>query len=121
MYALDTNILIYYAAGDPDILAFLRANENAVFYLPSIVIAEFLSYPLMTPAAAEKFHDFVRQTIVINLDYSIAVRAAAIRREVKLPLADALIAASSIAAHASLITRNVRDFKKVNGLNVLSL
>ncbi len=121
MYALDTNILIYYVAGDADVLAFFRANENAVFYLPCIVIAEFLSYPLMAPDIAEKFHDFVRQTIVINLDYAVAVRAAAIRRKTKLSLADAVIAASSIATHASLLTRNVRDFKKVNGLSIFSL
>lgn len=121
MFTIDTNILIYYAAGDADILSFFRANQNAVFYLPSIVTAEFLSYPLMTPAVAEKFHNFARQTIIVNLDYPIAAHAATIRRETKLPIADAVIAASSIATNTSLLTRNIRDFKKVNDLNIFPL
>lgn len=121
MFTIDTNILIYYAAGDADILTFFHANQNAVFYLPSIVVAEFLSYPLMTPTVTERFHDFAQQTIIVNLDYPIATRAAMIRRETKLTLADAVIAASSIAVHSSLLTRNVRDFKKVNGLTIFPL
>lgn len=120
MFTIDTNILIYYAAGDPDILAFFRTNQNAVFYLPSIAVAEFLSYPLMTPDVAERFRDFSRQTILVNLDYTIAEHAATIRRDVKIPLADAVIAASSMITQSSLLTRNVRDFRKVKGLTVVS-
>ncbi|MFY9462650.1 MAG: PIN domain-containing protein [Candidatus Sungiibacteriota bacterium] len=121
MFTIDTNILIYYAAGDIDILTFFRANQHAVFYLPSIVIAEFLAYPLMTPAVAEKFHNFTRQIIIVNLDYPIARYTAIIRREAKLPLADAAIAASSIITHSTLLTRNIRDFKKVSGLTIFPL
>ena len=120
MFTIDTNVLIYYAAGDADTVEFFRDNQNAVFYLPSIVVAEFLSYPLMTFGVAERFRDFSRQTILVNLDYAIAERAAIIRRETKLPLADAVIASSSIITQSSLLTRNIRDFRKVKGLTIVS-
>ncbi|MEK7541585.1 MAG: PIN domain-containing protein [Patescibacteria group bacterium] len=120
MFTIDTNILIYYAAGDADILDFFRNNQKAVFYLPSIVVAEFLSYPLMTPDVAEKFRDFSRSVILVNLDYAIAKAAAAVRREIKIPLADAVIAASSIITQSSLLTRNIRDFRKIKGIAIVS-
>jgi len=47
MFTFDTNILIYYADGDEKISAFLEKHENEIFYLPTIVVAEFLSYPLL--------------------------------------------------------------------------
>jgi predicted nucleic acid-binding protein len=46
MFTLDTNIVIYYAAGKKEVIDFMEKNKNSIFYLPSIVIAEFLSYPL---------------------------------------------------------------------------
>ncbi|MEK7099402.1 MAG: type II toxin-antitoxin system VapC family toxin [Patescibacteria group bacterium] len=121
MFTFDTNILIYLAAGDPKVLNFWTEHRSEIFYVPSIVIAEFLSYPLITSAAAEKFHDFIRQTIIVNLDYPIAAQAALIRRETKLSLADAAVAASSMMTHSSLLTRNIRDFKKVPYLDIIPL
>mgnify|MGYP001604471518 CR=1 FL=1 len=120
MFTLDTNVIIYFAAGDPEISNFLAEHRSQVFYVPSIVVAEFLSYPLMTSAAAERLHDFIRQTILINLDYTVAVAAAKIRRTHRLPLADAVIAASAITTNSSLVTRNVHDFQKVKGLTIVS-
>lgn len=120
MFTLDTNVLIYFAAGDVGISDFLAEHRSQIFYVPSIVVAEFLSYPLMTPDAAGRFQDFIRQTILINLDYAIAAAAAGIRRTHRLALADAVIAASALTTKSSLITRNVRDFRKIKGLTIIS-
>ena len=120
MFTLDTNILIYYAAGDHEIVNFLNQHRYEIFYIPSIVVAEFLSYPLITPEVITRFRDFTRQTIIVNLDYTIAERAAEIRRMGKLTLADAVIAASALVTNSSLITRNIRDFQKVKNLTIIS-
>ena len=119
MFTLDTNILIYHAAGDRKIADFLNKHRYEIFYVPSIVVAEFLSYPLITPEVITRFQDFIRQTIVVNLDYMIAEHAAEIRRANKLALADSVIAASALTTNSSLVTRNVRDFKKVKNLKVI--
>lgn len=121
MFTLDTNILIYYAAGDNKIAYFLDTQKYQTFYLPSIVVVEFLSYPLITPEAIIKFKRFAQQTTLLNLDFAIAERAADIRRNQKVNLADSVIAASALLTNSELITRNTRDFQKIKNLHVVSL
>jgi predicted nucleic acid-binding protein len=121
MFTLDTNILIYYAAGKKEIVGFMEKNKNAIFYLPSIVIAEFLSYPLIDEETLVKFRAFVYQTIVINLDIRIAELAAGLRRKYNLKLADAIVAATAILTNSKLVTRNIHDFKKVKELEIFKV
>ena len=121
MFALDTNTLIYYAAGQSATEAFFEEHQNSIFYLPSIVVAEFLSYPLITDSSATAFKRFARQTIVVNLDFAIAELAANLRRRYKVKLMDAVVAATALTAQATLVTNNTRDFKKISGLNLLHL
>mgnify|MGYP001614011448 CR=1 FL=1 len=121
MFAVDTNILIYYAAADSKVIEFFDAHKYDLFYLPSIVVVEFLSYPLVTPYTIEKFKQFAYQMLLVNLDFPVAELAASLRRDQKLALADAVIAASALFTNSTLITRNERDFKKVQGLKLIIL
>jgi len=63
MYVLDTNILVYHAAGEEAVATFFNEHQNDIFYMPSVVAAEFLSYPLITESAVHAFKSFVSQTI----------------------------------------------------------
>lgn len=121
MFTLDTNIVIYYAAGDTKVVSFMEENRNEIFYLPSIVIVEFLSHPLIDGETINKFRLFVYQTNVINLDIRIAELSAELRRWYKLKLADAVVAATAIITNSSLVTRNVYDFRKVKELKLLKI
>ena len=96
MYVLDTNVLIYHAAGDTTVAAFFDEHRYDIFYVPSIVVAEFLSYPLITALAVHAFRSFVSQTIVVNLDFLIAEQAATVRRAHKVKLIDAIVAATAL-------------------------
>lgn len=120
MFTLDTNILVYYAAGDPRVGEFLEAHRDRTFFVPSIVVVELLSYKLMDEETAAKFKNFLAQTNLVSLDLFIAEQAAELKRKVGLKLADAVIASSALATNSVLVTRNVRDFKKVKGLAILS-
>ncbi len=121
MFTLDTNAVIYYAAGDKNISALLLKHKEAIFYLPSIVVAEFLSYPLIDEHSATLFRLFTQQTIVVNLDLQISELAAELRRAYNLKLADAIIAATAVSTNSTLLTRNIRDFKKVPRLTFLKI
>lgn len=57
----------------------------------------------------------------IEVDRSIAERAGRIRREVGLPMADALIAATAVERRLAVATRNTRHFQSVRGLRMRSL
>lgn len=121
MFTLDTNIVIYYAAGDKAVASFLSANQSGLFYLPSIVVTEFLSYPLIDAHTKTLFRLFAEQTTIINLDYRVAELSAEIRKNYNLKLADAVIAATALITNSALLTRNIRDFKKVKELKVLKI
>ena len=120
MFTLDTNILIYYAEGDQRVASFMSENRDKTFYLPTIVAAEFLSHPSITPDDAKLFKLFLTQTMPIGLDISVAERAAEIRRTYHLKLADAVIAATAILTRSTLVTRNIRDFRRIKSLTLIS-
>ena len=121
MFTLDTNILIYYAAGEEKVVSFLSQHQNETFYLPTIVATEFLSYPLIEDETIGLFRIFLTQTIPIGLDLGLAEQAALVRRAYKLKTVDAIIAATAILTKSSLITRNIIDFKKIKELNIIEL
>lgn len=118
MYVLDTNILIYHASGEKDSAAFFDAHATEVLYVPSIVVAEFLSYPLITETAVSAFRSFISQMIIVNLDFRIAELAAEIRKAYRVKLLDAVVAATAFSTNSVLVTKNTRDFKKINGLQM---
>ncbi len=121
MFTLDTNILIYYSAGDEKVAAFLHRNREQIFYLPTIAAAEFLSHPRLDAETTALFKIFLTQTIPIGLDLGLAERAAQIRRLYGLKLADAVIAATAALTKSSLVTRNVRDFRKIKELPLIEI
>ncbi len=120
MFVLDTNILIYYAANDRLVVEFLERNESNPIYIPTIVVAEFLSFRLITPTAVRIFEQFEKQAYIFPLDLSVAHLAAQIRKESNLKLADAIIAATALVTGSAVVTRNVRDFRKVRDLLVIN-
>src|SRR3989344_8282829 len=121
MFVLDTNALIYYTTGDKVAVHFFDTHENSLLYVPSIVVAEYLSYPSLTPEAMAAFKQFTSKAIILNLDFSSAELAAAIKRNYKIKLDDAIIAASSMLVGSILVTRNIRDFKKIKGLKLIEI
>ncbi|MDP2188131.1 MAG: PIN domain-containing protein, partial [Sphingobacteriaceae bacterium] len=55
-----------------------------------------------------------------QLDQSIKLKTAEIRKSHKIKLPDAIIAASALAFDLTLITRNVADFRNIDGLTLLN-
>jgi len=121
MFTLDTNILIYYSKGDESVAVFMDQNRDQIFYLPTIAAVEFLSHPAIDHKTVKLFKFFTTQTIPISLDLTMAERAADIRRTYGLKLADAVIAATTVFTGSILVTRNERDFRKVAGLQIVSI
>ncbi len=117
MYVLDTNILIYQAASDTDITAFFDEHKNDIFYIPSVVVAEFLSYPIITESAISAFKSFVSQLIILNLDFKIAELAAEIRKMYRVKLLDAVVAATALSTNSVLVKKDLH-FKKIKELEL---
>lgn len=60
----------------------------------------------------------LRGHVEIPVDRVIAERAGRLRREARLDLMDALIAATALEHGLQLMTRNARDFAKISGLRL---
>lgn len=123
MFTLDTNVLIYYAAGDERVATALDnalLTEQTIF-IPSIVVVEFFAYPAMTRQETDTFYRVLQDAVIVPLDFKLGLSAAAIRRDHSLKLADSVVAATAISTRSTLATRNLDDFKKVTGLQVVRL
>jgi tRNA(fMet)-specific endonuclease VapC len=126
MLVLDSNTLSYYFRGDPLVVPRLQTQRPADLGVPAIVEYE-LRYGLMrlpSVAAAPRLAalaQFLLPMQRLPFDSECAAQAARIRVELEAlgtPIGphDTLIAATALRHQATLVTRNVREFSRVAGL-----
>ena len=130
MLILDSNTISYYFRGDPQVVPCLQALSPADIGVPAIVEYE-LRYGLLRlpPEAAtprlSALAALLRPMQVLPFDSECSAHAARIRVELEAagtPIGphDTLIAATALRHQATLVTRNVREFSRVPGLQWLS-
>ncbi len=130
MLILDSNIISYYFRGDPQIVPRIQALPPAEVGVPAIVEYELRYGLLRLPQAAAKprlvaLMQLLQPMQRLPFDSDCAVHAARIRAELEAagtPIGphDTLIAATALHYQAALVTRNVREFSRVPGLQWLS-
>lgn len=130
MYFLDSNILIDFLRGRlPLGLQMFENTDCRLIRIPSIVQAE-----LLLGAFKSKNPDKTRYAIeqllcnyeIVPFDSPCARAYARIRAELEgagkiIGPNDLIIAATALAHDAVLVTNNVREFKRVSGLRLMSL
>jgi len=123
MLVLDTNILIAHLGGEEEVVQKFIAwrKDNISLAVSSITECEVLAYPRMRPGEEAQIEKFLNENfLAFPFDGRMARRTARIRREIKIELADAAIAAVALEMKASLVTRNVKDFQKIPGLEIIT-
>ncbi len=121
-YLLDTNILIYYFNDDPAVQSIFEeilAGDLVGYYCP-ISWVELLCYPELTEAEASLMREFLRTLSCVSLTEVVLDCAAEIRGNYRVRLADALIAACALTESYTLVTRNLKDFRRIDGLSVFN-
>jgi predicted nucleic acid-binding protein len=66
-------------------------------------------------------HNFIKDALIIELEQPIKLKTADIRKAHNIKLPDAIIAATALVYDLTLLSRNVADFKNINGINVINL
>lgn len=111
---LDTNILILHLSAK--ILA--TAPPDAEFFISVISEAEALRYAGLGDEDLRALDDLLSITTRVNVDQRIARRAGELGRTRPTKLPDLLIAATALELGIPLITRDLRDFKDIPGLDI---
>ena len=119
-YLLDTNILIYLFA---DTIPKKEVNKIEEIFRTSFNISiltkiEFLGWEKHTEEGFEKAREFISFANVFSLTDEIVDLTVDIRRQSKIKLPDAVIAATSLNNNLILVTRNDNDFKDIKGLEI---
>jgi predicted nucleic acid-binding protein len=120
-FLVDTNTLIYHAAGSPvakEYLASLIATR--AFNISVITRIEFLGWHAQTPEGFEKCQRLVALSHVLPVSEEVADRAIDLRRYKNVKVADAIIAATALVNDLTLVTRNPDDFKGIIALKVVN-
>lgn len=122
-YLVDTNVLIDYLANAlPAEYTHLVDDliDNDELYISVITQIELLCFE-----APEAYQQACRNLISLAhtiplQDPAITEKAIIVRRTARIKLPDAVVAATAIVLNRSLLSRNERDFKRVDKLQYLN-
>lgn len=122
-YLWDTNIAIYYLHQQfpqhAELLIDAVLKESPP-YISAITEIELLCWKAATNKDQELLNSFINDCVVIELDRNIKLKTAEIRKAHKIKLPDAIIAATAIVTECTLLTRNVSDFKNLDGIQFIN-
>jgi predicted nucleic acid-binding protein len=81
---------------------------------------ELFGYPGLQPAEEASLMVVIGEFEEIDVTSNIIDSAIRIRRNMRTKTPDAIIAATALEVGAVLVTRNVDDFKKIDGLQLVN-
>ena len=119
-YLIDSNVWIEAAANVPSAVKALKyAMQGPWVGYSAITRLELFSYPDLNAREERQLKELLGLFIEVAVTAEIIDKAIAIRRSKRVRIPDALIAASALQTCSTLITRNIDDFKKIVGLNMI--
>lgn len=120
MYVLDTNVILYYAQDEAQAVARIDTlfASNALIYVSAASVIEAFSPAVLPHGERLAIEGILRGLIFVPVDMMIARQSADLRSLYRLKLGDAMIAATALFTGSTLLTRNIRDFKRVPGLAI---
>ncbi len=121
-YLLDTNVVINYMNASLPIsgMQLLNSIVDEISVVSIITKMETLGFNFKSFPEQLAMETFINGSAVLAINNEIVNKTIAIRKERKINLPDAIIAATAIVYNYTLITRNIADFKNIDGLNLIN-
>lgn len=113
---LDTNIVLYLLKGDDKLEALL---QGANVFLSVITKVEFLSHPDLDEAGEQVIRELLQSVKLMEFTSTIQERTVLLRRQFKMKLPDAVIAATAAFLNIRLITADKKFARLKDELDVL--
>ena len=136
MYVLDTNVVseirkIKAGRADPNVAAWAGRVETDLTYISAITIQELEHGVLLVerrdPVSGGVLRNWLDNDVheafdqrILPVDAEVARLAAALHVPDPASVTDALIAATALAHNMAVVTRNVSDFERFRGLEILN-
>lgn len=136
MFVLDTNIVselrkVRSGKANAGVTAWATGVSSAQMFISSITIHELEHGVLLRertdPAQGAVLRTWLDESVaaafvdrVLPVDEAVARRAAALHVPDPAPFRDALIGATAIVERMTVVTRNVRDFERFEGIDLLN-
>lgn len=117
-YLLDTNAIINLLKDEN--FDFSLKDKEGVFFVSIITEMELLSFKNLTEEDETAIKELLPESGIINIDKAIKDKTIQVRKEKSIKLPDAIICASALVNHLTLVTDDERLFK-VPGLDVVHL
>jgi predicted nucleic acid-binding protein len=123
VYTLDTNTIIYYIKGEERVVEILDRlfSQPQPIYVSAITELELFSFSKMSSQEVERIEEILKTLAVIPVDSRIARIAGSLRQKYHLKVPDSAIAATALFTGTTLVTRNIKDFKKIPNLKILKI
>lgn len=122
-YLWDTNTAIYYLQQQFPVSAEKFVDSILVNSKPAISVITEIEL-MCWKGSSEKdnavIKSFITDCFLFELEQSIKEQTAVIRKEVKMKLPDAIIAATALSYNLTLVTRNVADFKNLPTIKLVN-
>lgn len=118
----DTNTAIYYLQKQFPTKAEKFIDNLLVSQQPcisTITEIELLCWKTIDEKELVVLHNFIEDAFIIELEQQIKLKTADVRKQHKIKLPDAIIAATALVNDLTLITHNIADFKNITGLKVI--
>lgn len=120
---VDTDIFVDHLRGANKAASFMEKirKEKFITFFSSLTEAELISGE-ECKSIEKKYAvlELLSLATKIPVENKIALKAGDFRRNYKISVADAIIAATAFFMKAKLVTRNIKDFKKIKEIEVVS-
>ena len=122
-FLFDTNTVIYFLSSDElsdnalDRLESICQNEINISIITKL---ELLGFNFSTKENEALMQEFISGSVVHQISTEVEEETIQLRKENKIKLPDAIIAATAITHKLTLITRNSSDFKPILKLETVN-
>lgn len=122
-YLLDTNSVIYFLKnslpenGKSFLVNCITTNQAAISFVTRI---ELLAYPSITSQETNAANALMSLLHIIWADEILIDKTIEVRKQSLLKLPDALIASTALVNKLELVTANLKDFSKVQFLEIIN-
>jgi hypothetical protein len=121
-YLIDTNVAIDYLGEtiQPRGMIFMDRVIDTKYSISVISRIELYAYSKLTEEDKITLDIFTGQAVTLNINDDIIEKTIEIRKAYKTKLPDAIIAATALVCDLTLITRNTKDFEKIDRLALIN-